>query len=200
MSGSSSTSGRSVRDARAGLLVASVICASLAREAGRAVKLLHTREEEFLASHPRMPMRYWVRLGFHRDGRVAASAVDCGTVIHPAAAEGRVHGAVTQGIGLAMVEYVDWYNGAPTNPQLVDYPIPSAMMLPRQHVAFADSYEPSGPYGAKGIGEIGLDAIPAAIANAIADAVGVRGSVAYKRAMAVEFAARALLRAWERTR
>ncbi len=103
-----------------------------------------------------------------------ASAVDCGTVIHPAAAEGQVHGAVTQGIGLAMVEYFDWYNGAPTNPQLVDYPIPSAMMMPKQHVAFADSYEPSGPYGAKGIGEIGLDAIPAAIANAIADAVGVR--------------------------
>jgi CO/xanthine dehydrogenase Mo-binding subunit/CO/xanthine dehydrogenase FAD-binding subunit len=103
-----------------------------------------------------------------------ASAVDCGTVIHPGAAEGQVHGAVTQGIGLAMVEYFDWFNGAPTNPQLVDYPIPSAMMMPKQHVAFADSYEPSGPFGAKGIGEIGLDAIPAAIANAIADAVGVR--------------------------
>ena len=103
-----------------------------------------------------------------------ASAVDCGTVIHPGAAEGQVHGAVTQGIGLAMVEYFDWFNGAPTNPQLVDYPIPSAMMMPKQHVAFADSYEPSGPFGAKGLGEIGLDAIPAAIANAIADAVGVR--------------------------
>jgi CO/xanthine dehydrogenase Mo-binding subunit/CO/xanthine dehydrogenase FAD-binding subunit len=103
-----------------------------------------------------------------------ASAVDCGTVIHPGAAEGQVHGAVTQGIGLAMVEYFDWHNGAPTNPQLVDYPIPSAMMMPKQHVAFAKSYEPSGPFGAKGIGEIGLDAIPAAIANAIADAVGVR--------------------------
>jgi CO/xanthine dehydrogenase FAD-binding subunit len=85
-----------------------------------------------------------------------------------------VHGAVTQDIGLAMVEHFDWYNGAPTNPQLVDYPIPSAMMMPKQHVAFADSYEPSGPFGAKGIGEIGLDAIPAAMANAIADAVGVR--------------------------
>lgn len=103
-----------------------------------------------------------------------ASAVDCGTVIHPGAAEGQVHGAVTQGIGLAMIEYFDWYNGAPTDPQLKDYPIPSAAMMPKMHVAFADSYEPSGPYGAKGLGEIGLDAIPAAIANAIADAVGVR--------------------------
>ncbi len=47
-------------------------------------------------------------------------------------------------------------------------------MMPKLHVAFADSYEPSGPFGAKGLGEIGLDAMPAAIANAIADAVGVR--------------------------
>jgi CO/xanthine dehydrogenase Mo-binding subunit/CO/xanthine dehydrogenase FAD-binding subunit len=103
-----------------------------------------------------------------------AAAVDCGTVIHPAAAEGQVQGAVTQGIGLAMIEYFDWYNGAPTDPQLKDYPIPAAAMMPRMHVAFADSYEPSGPFGAKGLGEIGLDAVPAAIANAIADAVGVR--------------------------
>ncbi|MCI3952347.1 MAG: hcrA, partial [Burkholderiales bacterium] len=51
---------------------ASVICAILARMSGRPVKLIHTREEEFLASHPRMPMRYWVRLGFSRDGRVRA--------------------------------------------------------------------------------------------------------------------------------
>ena len=46
--------------------------------------------------------------------------------------------------------------------------------MPKLHVAFAESYEPSGPFGAKGLGEIGLDAIPAVIANAIADAVGVR--------------------------
>jgi CO/xanthine dehydrogenase Mo-binding subunit/CO/xanthine dehydrogenase FAD-binding subunit len=103
-----------------------------------------------------------------------ASAVDCGTVIHPAAAEGQVHGAVTQGIGLAMLEYFDWCNGTPTDPQLKDYPLPSAAMMPKLHVAFAESYEPSGPFGAKGLGEIGLDAIPAAIANAVADAVGVR--------------------------
>ena len=103
-----------------------------------------------------------------------ASTVDCGTVIHPAAAEGQVQGAVTQGIGLAMLEYFDWYNGTPTDPQLKDYPLPSAAMMPKMHVAFADSYEPSGPFGAKGVGEIGLDAIPAAIANAVADAVGVR--------------------------
>ena len=103
-----------------------------------------------------------------------ATAVDCGTVIHPAAAEGQVQGAVTQGLGLALTEYFDWYNGVPTDPQFKDYPIPSAEMMPKIRAAFADSYEPSGPFGAKGLGEIALDAIPAAIANAIQAAVGVR--------------------------
>jgi len=103
-----------------------------------------------------------------------SAVVDCGTVIHPSAAQGQVEGAVTQGIGLAMVEYFDWHQGSPTDPQYIDYPLPSADFVPKIHVAFADSYEPSGPFGAKGLGEIGLDAIPAAIANAIADAVGVR--------------------------
>ena len=103
-----------------------------------------------------------------------ASAVDCGTVINPATAVGQVQGAVMQGVGFAMTEYFDWWNGMPTDPQLKDYPIPGAAMVPQLHVAFAESYEPSGPFGAKGLGEIGLDAIPAVIANAIADAVGVR--------------------------
>lgn len=103
-----------------------------------------------------------------------AAVVDCGTVIHPAAAEGQVQGAVAQGLGLALHEYFDWYGGVPTDPQFKDYPIPSAATMPKLHVAFADSYEPSGPFGAKGLGEIGLDAVPAAIANAVADAVGVR--------------------------
>jgi len=60
-----------------------------------------------------------------------ASAVDCGTVIHPAAAAGQVTGAATQGLGLALTEYFDWHNGAPTDPQFKDYPIPSAAMMPR---------------------------------------------------------------------
>jgi len=103
-----------------------------------------------------------------------ASVVDCGTVINPATAVGQVQGGVMQGLGYAMVEYFDWWNGMPSDPQLKDYPIPGAALVPKLHVAFADSYEPSGPFGAKGLGEIGLDAIPAVIANAVADAVGVR--------------------------
>jgi CO/xanthine dehydrogenase Mo-binding subunit/CO/xanthine dehydrogenase FAD-binding subunit len=103
-----------------------------------------------------------------------ASTVDCGTVIHPAAAEGQVQGALTQGMGYALTEYFDWHNGTPSDPNFIDYLIPTADTMPKMHLAFAESYEPSGPFGAKGLGEIGLDAIPAAIANAVADAVGVR--------------------------
>jgi len=103
-----------------------------------------------------------------------ASAVDCGTVINPATAIGQVQGGVMQGVGLALTEYFDWWNGQPTDPQLKDYPIPGAALVPKLHVAFAESWEPSGPFGAKGLGEIGLDAVPAVIANAIADAVRVR--------------------------
>ncbi len=103
-----------------------------------------------------------------------AAAVDCGTVINPALAEGQVQGAVAQGLGYALTEYFDWRGGCPTEPSLKDYKIPTAGMMPIMHVAFADSYEPTGPFGAKGVGEIGIDSVPAIIANAIADATGVR--------------------------
>ena len=53
----------------------SVIAAMLARRSGKPVKLIHTREEEFLASHPRMPMRYWVKLGFSKAGKVLAKEI-----------------------------------------------------------------------------------------------------------------------------
>ena len=58
--------------------------------------------------------------------------------------------------------------------QLGAYKLPTVGDMPKIHLAFADSYEPTGPFGAKGVGEIALDAVPAAIANAVHDAVGVR--------------------------
>ena len=64
-----------------------------------------------------------------------------------------MEGAVVQGIGLAMIEYFDWHQGTPTDPQYIDYPLPSADFIPKMHVGFADSYEPSGPFGAKGLGD-----------------------------------------------
>ncbi|MEP9382984.1 xanthine dehydrogenase family protein molybdopterin-binding subunit [Nocardioides sp. KR10-350] len=103
-----------------------------------------------------------------------AAVVDCGTVLNPPLAEGQVEGAIAQGLGMALTERFHWADGAPEDPTFSAYKIPTAGMMPKLHVQFADSYEPTGPFGAKGVGEIALDPIPAIISSAIADAVGVR--------------------------
>jgi CO/xanthine dehydrogenase Mo-binding subunit len=65
-------------------------------------------------------------------------------------------------------------DGRPLNPNFSDYRIPSMRDMPPLKHAFADSYEPTGPFGAKGLGELGMDPTAAVIGNAIFDAVGVR--------------------------
>jgi CO/xanthine dehydrogenase Mo-binding subunit len=102
------------------------------------------------------------------------SVADCGTVINPLAAEGQQEGAIAQGIGYAMTEFCLTEEGRPLNPNFSDYKIPCAVDMPPLKIGFADSYEPTGPFGAKGLGELGLDPTAAVIANAINDACGVR--------------------------
>lgn len=104
-----------------------------------------------------------------------AAVVDCGTTINPVLAKVQVEGGLLQGIGMAMYEEVlyDKKGGQITN-NLMNYRIPTRKEVTSMQVAFADSYEESGPYGAKSVGEIGIDTPPAAIANAIYNAVGVR--------------------------
>jgi len=103
-----------------------------------------------------------------------AAASDCGTVINPVGAEGQVEGAVAQGLGYALIEGLRFDEGRPVNPNFSDYRIPSIRDMPPLKHAFADSYEPTGPFGAKGLGELGMDPTAAVISNAIFDAVGVR--------------------------
>ncbi|WP_070016127.1 xanthine dehydrogenase family protein molybdopterin-binding subunit [Streptomyces nanshensis] len=104
-----------------------------------------------------------------------SAVVDCGTVLNPPLAEGQVEGGIAQGLGMALTERFAWRNGAPTRPNYSDYKLPTAGLMPRKmHIGFADSYEPTGPFGAKGVGEISLDPVPSIIASAVADAVGVR--------------------------
>jgi 4-hydroxybenzoyl-CoA reductase alpha subunit len=103
---------------------------------------------------------------------VAAS--DCGTVINPIAAEGQVEGSVAQGMGYALIEGLKMEDGRPINPNFSDYRIPSMRDMPDLRHGFAASYEPTGPFGAKGLGELGMDPTAAVISNAIFDAVGVR--------------------------
>jgi len=101
-------------------------------------------------------------------------ASDCGTVIYPIGAEGQVEGGFAQGIGYALIEGLQFDEGRPVNPNFSDYRIPSMRDLPPLTHAFADSYEPTGPFGAKGLGELNMDPTAAVISNAIFDAVGVR--------------------------
>ncbi len=101
-------------------------------------------------------------------------ASDCGTVIYPIGAEGQVEGGLAQGIGYAVTEGLQIDEGRPLNPNFSDYRIPSMRDMPPLKHAFADSYEPTGPFGAKGLGELNMDPTAAVINNAIFDAVGVR--------------------------
>jgi 4-hydroxybenzoyl-CoA reductase alpha subunit len=103
-----------------------------------------------------------------------AAASDCGTVIYPLGAEGQVEGSVAQGLGYTLTEGFVWENGRPLNPNFSDYRIPTAGDMPPLQSVFADSYEPTGPFGAKGLGELAMDPFAAVIGNAIFDACGIR--------------------------
>ncbi len=104
-----------------------------------------------------------------------AAVVDCGTTINPALARVQVEGGLVQGIGMTMYEDVVYTsNGGMVTNNMMNYRIPTRKEITDMHVEFADSFEPSGPYGAKSVGEIGIDTPPAAITNAIYNAVGVR--------------------------
>ncbi len=114
-----------------------------------------------------------------RTGRIKVieyfAAVDCGTPINPNLARIQVEGALLQGIGMTLYEEVKYTeDGHLFNDSFLRYKVPTRMEVGPMHVTFVDSYEPSGPYGAKSVGEIGIDTPPAAIANAIYNATGVR--------------------------
>jgi len=103
------------------------------------------------------------------------AAVDCGVAINPQLAEGQMEGALLNGIGYALTEeMILSSNGRVRNPTLFDYKIPGILDLPKLDILLVESYEPTGPMGAKSVGEIGINGPIPTIANAIYDAVGVR--------------------------
>ncbi len=104
-----------------------------------------------------------------------AAAVDCGMPLNPLLAEGQVEGAVLNGISYALTEeYLFNDRGKMTNPDFGRYKIYSIMDTPEIITILADTFEESGPYGAKSVGEIALNGPAPAIANAVYDAVGIR--------------------------
>lgn len=103
------------------------------------------------------------------------AVVDCGTTINPNLARIQAEGGIAQGIGFAVYEDVRYSSqGKLLTNNLMYYKVPTRKDINNIVVEFADSYEPSGPYGAKSVGEIGIDTPPAAIANAVYNATGIR--------------------------
>ncbi len=103
-----------------------------------------------------------------------ASVDDVGRIISALGAEGQTEGAISQGIGWAYNEEMIFENGQPVNGNLADYAVPKAESMPPIRHAFIETNDPLGPHGAKGCSEGPVNAVGAAIANAIYNAVGVR--------------------------
>lgn len=103
------------------------------------------------------------------------AAQDAGTAIHPSYVEGQIQGGVVQGIGWALNEEY-WYDGEGEmrNATYLDYRIPTCYDVPMIDTIIVEVPDPQHPYGVRGVGEVPICPPPAAIANAICDAIGVR--------------------------
>jgi carbon-monoxide dehydrogenase large subunit len=110
--------------------------------------------------------------------RAFYAADDCGVIINPMIVEGQVHGGLAQGVGQALGERIVYDNsGQLLTASFLDYAMPRASDLPAFHTAFITTPAPSNPLGVKGASESGTIGAPAAIGNAVIDALwhlGVR--------------------------
>jgi CO/xanthine dehydrogenase Mo-binding subunit len=101
-------------------------------------------------------------------------AADIGRLLNPMQCRGQIEGAVAMGLGWALTEHmVHSPTGRILNPALRNYHIPAYADVPRTEVMFADTYDTIGPLGAKSQGECAINPVAPAVANAIANAVGV---------------------------
>jgi CO/xanthine dehydrogenase Mo-binding subunit/aerobic-type carbon monoxide dehydrogenase small subunit (CoxS/CutS family) len=102
-------------------------------------------------------------------------AADIGRLINPMQCRGQIDGAIAMGIGWALTEnMVHDADGAIVNPSLRNYRIPAFADVPRSEVFFADTHDRIGPLGAKSQGECAINPVAPAIANALANATGIR--------------------------
>jgi xanthine dehydrogenase molybdenum-binding subunit len=100
---------------------------------------------------------------------------DAGTAAHPSYVEGQMQGGAVQGIGWALnEEYVYDEQGTLRNASFLDYRMPTALDLPMIDTVLVEVPNPGHPFGVRGVGEVGIVPPPAAIANAIYRAIGVR--------------------------
>jgi xanthine dehydrogenase molybdenum-binding subunit len=104
------------------------------------------------------------------------AAHDSGRIINPMFAEGQIQGALHHGLGYALTEelILDEATGVARNPGFLDYKVFKAVDMPKVEVILVETMEPTGPFGAKGIGEPGVICAAPAVANAIYNATGIR--------------------------
>lgn len=101
---------------------------------------------------------------------------DCGTRINPMIIEGQVHGGLTDGVGMALMEIIEFDEaGNCLGGSFMDYLIPTAMEVPDWETGFTVTPSPHHPIGAKGIGESATVGSPPAIVNAVVDALAPYG-------------------------
>ncbi|MEE8139729.1 MAG: molybdopterin cofactor-binding domain-containing protein, partial [Alphaproteobacteria bacterium] len=101
-------------------------------------------------------------------------AHDCGYALNRLACEGQIQGAVWMGLGQALSEEIRYFNGLPLAPNMLDYRVPTIVESPHIEVELIESIDPNGPFGAKEASEGALAAVIPAVANAVADAIGLR--------------------------
>ncbi len=102
------------------------------------------------------------------------AVVDCGTVINPNLARIQTEGGIAQGIGMALYEDITYgKNGRMRNDSFLQYKIPTRLDVGNIRVEFESSFEPTGPFGAKSIGEIVINTPSPALANAVYNATKV---------------------------
>lgn len=102
------------------------------------------------------------------------AVVDCGITINPALARIQTEGGIVQGIGHTLFENITYDgNGCPIESSFLQYKVPTRLDMGHLRVEFENSYEPTGPFGAKSIGEIVINTPAPAIAHAIYRATGV---------------------------
>ncbi len=101
---------------------------------------------------------------------------DCGRILNGKTAASQFRGGIIMGLGLALMEETlfDERNGRIMNPSLSDYHVPVHMDVPQIDVMWTDIPDPHAPMGARGIGEIGITGVGAAVANAVYNATGTR--------------------------
>ena len=101
---------------------------------------------------------------------------DCGQIINPMIVEGQIHGGIAQGIGQALTEGIVYTeDGQPLTTSLMDYALPRAIHMPDLTLDTINTISPTNPLGAKGIGSVSTVPSPAAVANAVLNALSSTG-------------------------